>query len=62
MRRGLAFVLLLIGAVLGLWLRFTNPQLTETQLLIELWPQWLGLAILGCVALALVWIRHDDKD
>lgn len=48
-----ALILFLISAIVGLYVRFSNPDLTETRLLLAFWPIWLGGTVTVLVAYGL---------
>ena len=58
--RAIACALMTYALVYSLRLRFDHPELTETQLMLAFWREWLfiaGLAVAASVALTLVRTR-----
>jgi len=45
-------ILLVLILVWGVFLRFTDPELTETQLFIEYWPEWI-IMVIATICLAI---------
>ena len=48
---GMAIALMLLGLTLNLFIRFSNPNMTEAQLLLTYWPAWgacIAVFLLAC--------------
>lgn len=45
---------------IGAWIRFSNPHLTETQLLIEFWEFWVAAAF-SALPVAIVYRMLLDR-
>jgi len=43
---GLSWLIMLLGGCYAIYIRFSNPDLTETRLLIDKWEQWLIVLII----------------
>ena len=55
----LSYTLLIISFVTILYVRFSNPDLTETRLLLAYWPIWCG--VVGVVLVAAVLLRQTER-
>lgn len=49
---GVILAVLAVAVGAGVWLRFANPDLTETQLFLTFWPVSLAVTLLVILALA----------
>ena len=55
----IVFVLIALALAVALWMRFAQPHMTETQLLLHYWWAWL----LMCIVLFFgsFWCMQDDN-
>ena len=58
MKTFIAIKLYIVCIAIGFYIRFTNPDMTETRLFIEYWNIWLICAIVAVLAGYLI---QEDK-
>ena len=50
-----------LAAITGVYVRFANPELTETQLIIQFWYVWLFIPVVMFIEMWLFKGKKKDK-
>lgn len=49
------FILSIWVAIAAVWLRFSNPELTDAQIVIQYWECMVAIAVVQLIAIGLIW-------
>lgn len=57
-RKAIGYLLGIVAFAASIYVRFANPELTETQLIIQFWYVWVFLIVVVFVEM---WLFKDTK-
>ena len=53
---GAGWLYILVAIAISIYMRFSHAELTETQLFLQFWPAWIGVAIM--LGFGVFWVRQ----